>query len=549
MKKRLMFKEQRAGCSGQTRNPPWGIRMLRDDRPSFQTLVPKEKQTDVNMSPTDTRIPLGPFDHSPPRNYTVSVTYIPLKSEGDWSAAFKVLQAGLHQTFVNLPWLSGKVWPQSPNTPGWRRGQLEIRHEPIEGDGPRPSQFRYNELKTDLDYEDLKESQFPTDQFEDGELFTWPSMPDVTKGAPVLVSQANFLPGGCLLASAIFHAASDGVSLFTVSKLWADNCKAIQSQSAPVTLAHENSDRTLPGRIWAAEANKGDVGGPAARHLLGLPKVDDSLVQNGTRAGPSPSGTGPPVSCQQRKMLSAIFYIPGPKFAQLLKDCNPGDDASAARVSGNDAICALAWRCTLRARAGAARLASVPEADPSGPKLAARLDMILDGRLSFSPAVPASYLGNLTATVQPELALPALISAETPLFSVARCIREACRVVSQAALHDAYALLESWPDFDALQALKSQRRSGLHGHSLLVTSLLTMPLYDQVAFGGGVFSNGGKPDAARPLMGSFKRTARICFVMPRKSHGAVEFVVNLFEDEMELLLEDREFTKYAMFLS
>lgn len=493
------------------------------------------------MSLSEIHIPLGPLDHSPPRNYTVSVTYIPLKSDNDWPAAFKVLQDGLHETFLNLPWLSGKVYPQSPSTPGWRLGQLEIRHGPVERDGPRPSQLRYNVLKTDLDYEELKDSQFPTDQFEDGELFPRSFMPDVNQGAPVLVSQANFLPGGCLLASAIFHAASDGVALFTVSKLWADNCKAIQLQSAPVTLAPENSDRTLPGRIWATEAVKSDAGSEA-RQLLGLPKTE-SVAQNGTR--PGPSGPLPP---SPRKMQSAIFYIPGAKFVQLLQDCS-GDDPSAARVSGNDAICALAWRCTLRARARAkaAQLtasAPEPEADPP-----ARLDMILDGRLDFSPSVPVSYLGNLTATVQPELALSALISADTPLSSVARSIREACCGVNQAGLHAAYALLEGWPDFDALQALKSQRRSGLHGHSLLVTSLLAMPLYSQVEFGGGVFANGGRPDAARPLMGAFKNAARICFVMPRKSHGAVEFVVNLFEDEMELLLEDGEFTKYAMFLS
>lgn len=89
-------------------------------------------------------IPLGPFDHSPPRNYTASITYIPLKSTQSYEAAFQVLQEGLHRTFIQLPWLNGKVYRQAPDTPGWRPGQLEIRHELVEINGPRPSQLRFN---------------------------------------------------------------------------------------------------------------------------------------------------------------------------------------------------------------------------------------------------------------------------------------------------------------------------------------------------------------------------------------------------------------------
>lgn len=364
-------------------------------------------------------------------------------------------------------------------------------------------------------------------------------------GVDVLVAQANFLPGGCLLTAALYHAASDGVALFTFGNIWADNCKAAQSGGPSVELLPGISDRSLLGDIWRREAAEGVLGvnGIGPRHLLGLSDSKTIVKSTGSQT--------PGMRVQRRnssKMISAIFYIPAVGFRLLLDQC-VGENNSGIRVSGNDAVCALIWRHSLRARAKAATQSrdSNLSSDDSDP--AARLDMILDGRLDFSSSVPPTYLGNLTATVQPQLPLSELTGSDTPLITVARVIREATLSVNQATLFEAYALLNSWPDYDGLQVQKTQRRSGLHGHSLLVTSLLPMPLHTQVAFGGGVFANGGVPDASRLLMGSFKHASRICFILPRKKSGAVEFILNLFEDELELLMEDDEFAKYAMFLS
>jgi hypothetical protein len=41
----------------------------------------------------------------------------------------------------------------------------------------------------------------------------------------------------------------------------------------------------------------------------------------------------------------------------------------------------------------------------------------------------------------------------------------------------------------------------------------------------------------------------LCLVLPRLASGGVEFLLNLFDEEMDLLVKDPEFKKYAMFLT
>ncbi|KAK9432886.1 hypothetical protein V1505DRAFT_353331 [Lipomyces doorenjongii] len=42
---------------------------------------------------------------------------------------------------------------------------------------------------------------------------------------------------------------------------------------------------------------------------------------------------------------------------------------------------------------------------------------------------------------------------------------------------------------------------------------------------------------------------RYAIIPPRKSNGGVEFAANLFDTEMDVMMEDDEFNKYAMFVT
>jgi trichothecene 3-O-acetyltransferase len=80
---------------------------------------------------------------------------------------------------------------------------------------------------------------------------------------------------------------------------------------------------------------------------------------------------------------------------------------------------------------------------------------------------------------------------------------------------------------------------------MCISSMIMLP-FASLCFGGGIFGNGGVPEAMRPLMGGLNRSTRFCFVLPRKRNGGIEFVGNLFVEEMEVLLEDEDFGRYAM---
>ncbi|KAL9124056.1 MAG: hypothetical protein Q9217_006577 [Psora testacea] len=506
------------------------------------------------MGSATIHLPLNPLDHSPPPNYTCSTCYLPLKPDVNPDEAFRVLREGLHKTFVQLPWLSGKIWPQSSDTPGWRPGQLEIRYKSVDIAGQPPYQLKFKQLPSSVTYDDLKESAFPTDVFEDHDVIWAPYMPDVTKGCEVFVSQASFLPGGCLLTSALHHNAGDGLSTFYVVNLWADHCKALQSQSTqPPAPAPERSDHSLLERIWAKEGK----GKPASEidpnvwRLHGLDPAHlqpDEPISNGDKALHA-SSQAAKVNGHQQPIKSAIFYISPSNFSALQKESVRVLKAAAHVVSGTHAICALVWRCLEKARYTAAASPEVTGQPAAGTDDNARMDILLDGRAGFSESLPSTHLGNHTVHVRSTMALQTLTSPDTKIAPIAGLISENASRLDSATLMEAFTLLKTMPDYEWLSQQKWQGRLSISRVALMITSMLMVP-HDQLNFGDGFFGNMGKPDSSRPLMGGLNRSGtRICFVLPRTANGGVEFIVNLSEEEMSLLEEDEEFERYAMLLA
>jgi hypothetical protein len=503
-----------------------------------------------STTPETIHIPLTPLDHAPPKNYSCSLSYLPLKPTTTPQQAFSILLEGLHRTFIQIPWLSGKVYPQSPSIPTYRPGQLEIRHQPYTSQSPLPYQLKFNELKSERPYEDLKEAGFPTDAFKDEDVAWAPFMPDVPSGAEVLVAQANFIPGACILTAGTFHSASDGVGFVAVFRLWADHCFALQKGGGVEVIPPglDSSDRGLLERIWGMEAeNAGmDVKGidPGKWTLLGLAPPSGEVEENGHEE----QGGGENEKDKEKEeekggekrgsMKSAIFYVPPIKFLKLTRECyGPG-------VSGTDAIVALIWRCTLRARRAVALRQKKPIGDISDPDALAFLAMTVDGRPYFSQSLPSTYLGNLTYINLCAMPLAHLTSPDTSLATVAQTIRDGANSITTASVLDAYALARSVSDFGQL----SLQNASLDGTAMLVSPLLTYPTHS-ISFGDVLFGNGGYLEALRMPMYSFNRMTRLSFVLPKLAAGGVEFLLNLFAEEMDVLLKDKEFKSFAMFLA
>ncbi|KAH8900477.1 hypothetical protein GQ53DRAFT_632432 [Thozetella sp. PMI_491] len=473
-------------------------------------------------------IPLSPLDYVPGINYSAVVLYLGMLPGTSPAEAFSHLQEGLRRVILQVPWLNGKLHWRSPEAPGWRPGQLEIRYRPIDADGPVPPyQLRFNELNSKLSYEEIKASGFPLDAFDDEELLWKPFLPDMTEGTEVLVAQANFLPGACLLACSIVHKVADAAGNANMVRLWANHCRSIGTQVPAPELPDGSWDRGMPEAIWAKEA----VTRPVAElelttwHMVGLepPGPDD------TPSAPVPAAP----SLRVRGMKSKMFYMSPAAFNTLRRECE--SELGATDLSGNDLLIAFMWRSIIKART----------ACESDFDLDDQVEMVVttDGRHNFSQSMslPQEYLGNVVLHHWPTLPLRTLIAPQTTIPSVAQEIRNSAKNISHQTIMDAYALLRDCPDYNRVLRMSPRR--------LLVSSMLMLP--DEISFGGsGIFTNGGRLESYRHLTTTRdKLCLPVCFIMPRKKSGGIEFTATLFKEELDWLLNDEEFGRYAYLLA
>jgi trichothecene 3-O-acetyltransferase len=491
-------------------------------------------------APQEIHIPLTAFDHIVPRAYFNGAFYFPLKSGVSPAEAFKFLHEALHRTFVHVPWLSGRVCAQSPDTPGWRPGQIEIRYKPVDINEPWPHQLKFKQLDDyDISYEELKDLGFPTDIFKDEDLAWRPFFADFNNDPEVFVAQANFIPGCCIITAAVCHLASDQTAFTEIFKLWADNCSALQRQSKQfVDLPPESSDRDLIERLWAKESTVKDAEqiDPMTWTAVGLVPGD---MEHDPEISPVVPGKAPKI------LKATVFYVSPSKFTELQK-ATTKEAGVASGISGNDALCALIWRCLLRARS-TARKANNNDVEDDGDDVA-QLAMVGDARPNFASGLPPTFLGNITYLARSSLSLSTLTSSDTSIASVAATLRSSVESVDSAKLLEIYTLLRSMPDFDRFGKWKRARAPSLDGNDMEISSMILFPMAS-ICFGEGIFGNKGMPEAMRPLMEGVNQFTYLCMVIPRNRNGGVEFVANMSDQEKEFLMEDEEFGNYAMALN
>ncbi|PSR79891.1 hypothetical protein BD289DRAFT_374939 [Coniella lustricola] len=507
------------------------------------------------MAHPEIRITLNPFDHCVPRAYYYICLYLPIKEGASPKDVFDYLHESLRRLFLQIHWLNGHIHVQEPSTPGWRPGQLELRYRVPQPDLPRPHQFVYKELNTDLDYESLRELGFPPDAFPDDQIMPATGFfADPKDGpGPVFTGQANFLEGGCLLVSALHHSASDSVGFYHVIRGWAAQCVALQTNTPPVSIfAPGSDDFGLMGKIWEQEAPERSLSAidPETWRLVGLDPKDMRVRQEGDKALPEGADGGSvwaPETNNGRKLNTAIFYLPPVRLTALCEAIAQDSEGSAS-VGTNDAVCALIWRCFIRARVATrrARGHSAPEDDAEDART--KLNLIYDGRATYSSALPPTYLGNITFNIFSEMALSALIAPESSLAQVAELLRQNAGHGDQKSLLNLYHMLDNLASYDELIRLKRRRMPSIDSNNMQVSSLMHIPL-DAVSFGDGpLLGNKGCVEASRLLMDASNSFTRTCLVLPRNKNAGVEVLVGLYDEELDALMADDEFTRYAMCL-
>lgn len=463
-----------------------------------------------------------------PPTYPKTGLYIPLKPNANPAKIFSDLQEGLRQTIIQQPWLGGKVYRQAPDAPKWRPGQAEVRYHRVGEDAPKPHQLQFKELDAERSYDELVEDGFPLDAFTVPEVISTPRMVgDLDAGADILIAQANFLSGGCLLVLSTCHIVLDGIAMMTVLELWSTNCRALYNKSGQGALLPNtfDADRTLFERIWKQDASGRTVeeADPGARDLLGIELALPAKAHHEKDLR----------TLVPKPMKIRLFYLSVASMASLQKECSVG--AGAQSPSANHALSAMLWRATSKALVSVGH-AKLPEE--------AVLELLLDGRPDFSQSVAPGFMGNVLFFHHTTMPLDELTAPATSMASVAQAVSAEARNIDRSRLHDAFAHLLAVPDF----AFVRPRFYGDRDTTVLdISNLMVFPV-DSIRFEIEGLGNEGCPEAVRVFVEPVPvgNLIRVILVMPRKTHGGVEFIMQLSEEEMDCLLADSEFAKFCM---
>lgn len=247
-------------------------------------------------------------------------------------------------------------------------------------------------------------------------------------GPPVCGCQVTFIEGGLILGLVVTHQVCDGPGSEAVLTHWARHARAI-SEGSPHGAPRSSSD-VFPGRDILTHK-----GAPMSSREAWA-ELGSKFPTNKPREGPpAPRPAAGPGTAAVVATWS-IWHFPQSRLAELKRLCSrPG-----ARVSRYDALLALLWRASVRAKQPLLR----PR--PGTPVKAIHA---VNARGRTAPAIPASYIG--VAVTMPES--PALtvadvlapdVGAVLPLL--ARTIRAATSCVTPEYVADLAKFAANAPD-------------------------------------------------------------------------------------------------------
>lgn len=474
-------------------------------------------------------VSVSPLDNVMAHCYLKLIFGLSVPPDQDIKQVHRNLQQGLSESVARMPIFSSTVGWQPSHREGWKPGQLEVR-VPKEDS---TVEMHFNDLTAEMDFADLMDAGFPEEALHGEVLLPHGFGVDLGSDLDVMVTQANFVKGGCIIGLGIWHSVADAYGAYNFIKDWSENCKRLQDQmpqDQAVTVSTSGLDRGLLTKAWRADNPDvvETVDGPdASWRLLGLnsPRTVNPLEAKGLH---STKTEAPPA------LVTSIFYVSKNAFSKLKRAATPPAAASKEekiQISANDAINALAWRAIMTARF------------PDGQKdsQTSFLDMAMDGRAQFSSELSSSYLGNVVFFGTASLTLSTLVAPSTKISHVAQTIREALNAITSRQMQASFAIASAIPDYTKL----SYPYATFEGAELSVSSTLNIPMFE-LDF-GSAFGNNGHFESIRILNDELDTIFRRCAIFPMRKNGGFEILITLFKEEMDRLVANREFTQYAKF--
>jgi aryl carrier-like protein len=491
---------------------------------------------------------LNAFDYVNPNHYMGLVFYFPLREGVTFDEAFSNLQEGLNRTMDLIPALGGKMMECSKDEFGYKQGDLCVAIPPASMATSVHNRLVYKDLSGDLpSFEELRSGGFVPSAFKDELVLpqdTFPQLP-----ADILVAQANFVKGGCVLAIDLNHCCLDGIGFMIALKAWAENCKFLQGDTSATCDWYdpESFNHNLPEILHEQEGHvrpveEIDPGTWGFLPFTPSQKQTNSIVKTDKQDSALPSPPIYPVHSvwplpRAEKTMNTTLFLISPEKVQQLKQDVTADPEAKGITSISDIVQAFFWRSAIRARY---RVAKELRGEGFASDELSILELPTDGRPYFSSSLPETYMGSMLIMNRSTMPIETLCSPKTSIGRIAQSVREAAARVTPALVHDAFTLLQSLPDHSGF----STANMGLpHMHAMISNLILFQT--SEISFGNKFFGNGGSPETMRPQLERGNGRFRFLVVFPMKKDGGVELVLGTFPEELEMLKTDEEFNKYA----
>ncbi|ORY16213.1 transferase family protein-like protein [Clohesyomyces aquaticus] len=565
------FAGQSRKTNGITANGITPDEPINDDAAKLKRMIEQHK---ARMS-----IRLNPFDYVNPNHYMGLEFHLALREGASFKEAYENLQAGLRETLKLIPALDGKMMLASEQEIGYKKEDLRVTIPPLSDEpSAAPRQLLYKDLSKVLPpFAKLRDDGFLPSAYKDELVLPGKPFPDLP--ADILIAQANFIEGGCILAANFHHCCLDGVGVMVAMKVWAESCRRLQGDKSATCswLDPESFNHSLPEILYQQEgyakpAHEVDPGvwgflpfSPPEETLEyrrngivqqnGIIHQSGAIQQNGTTQHNGVPKTGisrlpnppvyprkkiwPPPPEHEKRLSTTMFLIPPKNIQKMKQEVLADPEAKGVITSISDIVQAFFWRSAIKARY---RVAKEQRGETFGADEISILELPIDTRPYFSALLPDTYMGSLLILNRPNMPVGTLCSPKTTIGSVAYHLREAAARITPSLVHDAYTLLRSMPDY--ANSRFTTAVSGLSGMHAMISNLLLFQTAE-VSFGEAFFAGGGVPEVLRPQIERGHERFRFLVIYPMKSDGGVELVLGTNPEELEVLKTDEEFTTYA----
>jgi hypothetical protein len=514
--------------------------------------------TAINDYQRRTGFKMNPFDAVNPNHYMGFTFFFELSPDSSFQQTFESLQAGLCRAFQIMPELDGKMMHASEFEFGYKKGEYAITMPPPSmATTSNPRQLVFKDMTEVLpSFSTIRDSNFAPSLYEDRtvlDCYPFPSMP-----ADVLVAQANFIEGGCILATNFIHTCFDGQGALVALRVWADCCRYVQGDlSATCDWYNPQSfNHNLPEILYQHEGHAKavhDVENTVWDFLPFFPpdysveerESNNKAVVKGASLNPlrpvyrrQPQWPRVP---SDRSLSSTFFLISRENLQKLKQDVNSHSDVKGHVPSISDIVQAFMWQTAVRARY---LVAKNHRGQTFGPDDMSVLEIPIDGRLYFSGHLPSTYTGSMLIMSRTMMPVEELCSPNTNLAKVAYLIRKTIAKINTALVHDAYTLLRSMTDYTK----PATANMGLEHMNEMISNMILWEQEDNISsFGKKIFS-GGRPAVVRPQIERGHRRFRFSLIHPLRADGGVELELGTLPEELGMLQHDDHFTRYARLL-